>query len=79
MAIALVTLGACAKKETAAVKKVPAGHGNYYEIFVGSFYDSNGDGMGDLRGVIQKLDYLNPRSLLEYPSAVAFVRPVMDA
>ena len=33
--------------------------GNYYEIFVGSFYDSDNDGMGDLRGVIQKLDYLN--------------------
>ena len=24
---------------------------NYYEIFVGSFYDSDGDGMGDLKGV----------------------------
>jgi len=34
-------------------------YGNYYEIFVGSFYDSDGDGMGDLRGVIEKLDYLN--------------------
>lgn len=32
---------------------------NFYEIFVGSFYDSNGDGMGDLQGVIQKLDYIN--------------------
>lgn len=31
---------------------------NYYEIFVGSFQDSNGDGMGDLQGIIQKLDYL---------------------
>lgn len=31
----------------------------YYEIFVRSFYDSNGDGIGDLRGVIEKLDYLN--------------------
>lgn len=31
----------------------------YYEIFVGSFYDSDGDGMGDLNGVTQKLDYLN--------------------
>lgn len=31
----------------------------YYEIFVYSFYDSNGDGIGDLQGVIQKLDYLN--------------------
>ena len=31
---------------------------NFYEIFVGSFYDSDGNGMGDLQGVIQKLDYL---------------------
>ena len=30
----------------------------FYEIFVGSFSDSNGDGIGDLRGVISKLDYL---------------------
>jgi len=29
-----------------------------YEIFVRSFYDSNGDGIGDLQGVIRKLDYL---------------------
>lgn len=31
----------------------------FYEIFVRSFYDSNGDGVGDLNGVIAKLDYLN--------------------
>jgi len=31
----------------------------FYEIFVRSFYDSNGDGIGDLQGLIQKLDYLN--------------------
>ena len=30
----------------------------YYEIFVYSFCDSNGDGVGDLQGVISKLDYL---------------------
>jgi len=34
-------------------------YGNYYEIFVGSFYDSDGDGMGDFRGIIEKIDYLN--------------------
>lgn len=31
----------------------------YYEIFVRSFYDSDGDGIGDFKGLIEKLDYLN--------------------
>ena len=31
----------------------------FYEIFVGSFADSDGDGIGDLRGIINKFDYLN--------------------
>ena len=31
----------------------------FYEIFVGSFSDSDGDGIGDLRGVINRFDYLN--------------------
>lgn len=32
---------------------------NFYQIFVGSFCDSNNDGIGDLQGIISKLDYLN--------------------
>ncbi|HOH92519.1 MAG TPA: hypothetical protein PK791_04050, partial [Anaerolineaceae bacterium] len=31
----------------------------FYEIFVRSFKDSNGDGIGDFNGIIEMLDYLN--------------------
>ena len=31
---------------------------NTYEVFLYSFYDSNNDGIGDLQGLIKKLDYI---------------------
>ncbi|MBN1639601.1 MAG: alpha-amylase [Anaerolineae bacterium] len=31
----------------------------FYEVFVRSFQDSDGDGIGDLAGLIERLDYLN--------------------
>jgi len=34
-------------------------HGVIYQIYPRSFQDSNGDGIGDLQGVIDRLDYLN--------------------
>lgn len=36
-------------------------HGDavFYHIWVKAFSDSNGDGIGDIKGIIQKLDYLN--------------------
>jgi alpha-amylase len=34
-------------------------NGVCYEIFVRSFFDSNGDGIGDFKGMTAKLDYLN--------------------
>ncbi len=31
----------------------------FYQVFVGSYSDSNGDGFGDIRGIINRMDYLN--------------------
>lgn len=33
-------------------------HGIIYHLYVRSFYDSNNDGIGDIRGIIEKLGYL---------------------
>ena len=30
----------------------------FYELYVRSFYDSNADGMGDFKGLVEKMDYL---------------------
>ena len=31
----------------------------FYNIYPQSYYDTNGDGIGDLRGIIEKLDYIH--------------------
>jgi len=66
--VALAALAACTARtpppapsvaRSATSAPVWTRGGVCYEVFVRSFYDSNGDGVGDLRGLIQKLDYIN--------------------
>src|SRR5688500_8254562 len=50
-----------------------------YEVFVRSFYDSDGDGVGDLNGLTQKLDYINdgnPSSLRDLGARCIWLMPV---
>lgn len=54
----------------------------FYEIFVRSFYDSSGDGIGDLQGVIEKLDYLNdgdPTTTTDLGVTGLWLMPIMEA
>ena len=56
---------ACPPPAPVAPTPIPAGeHGwwrdrVFYEVFVRSFADSDGNGIGDLKGLIGRLDYLN--------------------
>lgn len=52
--VVIILLSACSSETIRSEK-----NDVYYEIFVGSYYDTNDDGIGDLDGVTQKLAYLN--------------------
>ena len=49
-----------------------------YQIYPKSFYDSNGDGLGDLRGVVEKLDYLRELGVDYLWLTPFFVSPQKD-
>ena len=46
------------------VDPVSDNYRTFYQVFVGSFSDSNNDGIGDLRGVINRLDDSRQRAVL---------------
>ncbi len=51
----------------------------FYEIYPQSFYDTNGDGIGDLPGVIEKLDYIAELGCTAIWLNPCFVSPFGDA
>ena len=56
--LGLLLAGCTAADVSSAVSYVDDDYRNTYEIFVYSFNDTNGDGIGDLNGVREKLDYI---------------------
>lgn len=77
--------GVAAAASTAAIPqwKIEWARGAvFYEVFVRSFADSNGDGIGDLRGLTSKLDYLNdgdPATEDDLGVEALWLMPVFDS
>ncbi len=51
----------------------------FYQIYPQSFYDSNGDGIGDIPGIISKLDYLQSLGVNACWLNPCFQSPFQDA
>ncbi len=51
----------------------------FYQIYPQSFYDSNGDGIGDIPGIIEKLDYIESLGVDAVWINPCFVSPFDDA
>lgn len=51
----------------------------FYQIYPQSFYDSNGDGIGDINGIIEKLDYIEWLGCNAVWINPCFVSPFKDA
>lgn len=81
LAVLILSMAACAAppeesqtqttdqtEPAAMVDPVDDNYRTFYQIFVGSFSDSNNDTIGDLRGIINRLDYLNDGNILSEES-----------
>lgn len=71
LSVALVLcflLTGCSVTEKVKKDETDDNYRAFYQIFVGSFSDSNGDGVGDIRGIINRMDYLNDGNVLSEDS-----------
>ncbi len=62
MALSVVLCGCSTSSDPVETNKVLVSedkYRTYYQIWIGSFCDSDGDETGDFKGIISKLDYLN--------------------
>ena len=59
LSVAMLVFNLLPDYQPAEPDPVDDNYRTFYQIFVGSFSDSNGDGVGDLRGIINRFDYLN--------------------
>lgn len=49
----------CKRADVQDLNIIDDNYRTWYEVFLYSFYDSDGDGVGDINGLIEKLDYIN--------------------
>lgn len=85
--LALLAVVAAASARTSLIESKCESCGNapawwrncvFYEVFPRSFRDSNGDGIGDIRGVIEKLPYLKELGICGVWLSPIFKSPMVD-
>ena len=86
--VAILLFAFCIPGMTACAQKSPPGtnqethpwwqHAVFYEIYPRSFADSNNDGIGDLKGIASKLDYLKDLGVNAIWISPCFPSPQVD-